>query len=132
MYQLGQFSKEHLNCLKKGIELYNEQKYWECHEELEHHWLEYRGDNARLVFWAIIQAAAAMYHFNDNNLIGIHGLIAKAQDKLRRCESLGVETPLLEKSLNWIEFKKLIMSASLNGEIEDYRVIFDFRFKTYF
>ena len=45
-------------------------KYWECHEELEHHWLEDAGDNARLIYWAVIQVAAAMYHFRDDNLKG--------------------------------------------------------------
>ena len=36
----GQFLVEHLQKIQYGIELFNEQKYWECHEELEDLWLE--------------------------------------------------------------------------------------------
>ena len=80
----GQFTPEHFEKMRKGVELFNEQKYWECHEELEHHWLEDAGDNARLIYWAVIQVAAAMYHYRDENLQGVHGLIYKAKDKLNR------------------------------------------------
>lgn len=55
-YHFGQFTKEHLCDVRKGVVLFNQQKYWECHEELEHHWLESRGDNARLVYWAVIKS----------------------------------------------------------------------------
>ena len=72
--------------------MFNEQKYWECHEELEHHWLEDSGDNARLIYWAVIQVAAAMYHYRDKNLIGVQGLLKKARDKLVRAEKNKVET----------------------------------------
>ena len=42
-YHFGQFTPEHFEKMKKGVQLFNEQKYWECHEELEHHWLEDAG-----------------------------------------------------------------------------------------
>ena len=74
-YSYGQFSPEHFEKMKKGIELFNQQMYWECHEELEHHWLEDAGDNARLIYWSVIQVAAAMYHFRDENMEGVHGLL---------------------------------------------------------
>ena len=80
-YHYGQFTKEHLEAIKEGILLFNDQAYYECHEALEDLWLSDVGDNARLVYWAIIQVAAAMIHFREDNVIGARGLIKKAKDK---------------------------------------------------
>ena len=87
-YHFGQFTEEHLENTKEGVLLFNEQKYWECHEVLEDHWLESRGDNARYVYWAIIQVAAAMIHYRDENLSGARGLIAKAKEKFQKIDKL--------------------------------------------
>ena len=127
-YAYGQFGPTHFEKIKKGVELFNEQKYWECHEELEHHWLEDVGDNARLIYWAIIQVAAAMYHFRDENLKGVHGLLSKAKNKLERAEKNRVETEFLRESFNWEEFKKMTLDSPVNGELKDYQHIYDFRF----
>lgn len=127
-YAYGQFSPEHFLKLKKGIELFNEQKYWECHEELEHHWLEDAGDQARLVYWAVIQVAAAMYHFRDENLEGVHGLLYKAKDKLTRGVRGRVETPYLLEQINWNEFRKMVLAAPEKGSLSEYQHIYNFRF----
>ena len=128
-YFFGQFTPEHFSKMRKGIDLFNEQKYWECHEELEHHWLEDAGDNARLIYWAVIQVAAAMYHYRDSNLEGVHGLIAKAKEKFQRAEKNRVETNYLRENLNWDEFKKLTLDAPQKGELQEYQSLYDFRFK---
>jgi len=128
-YHFGQFTPEHFEKMKKGVQLFNEQKYWECHEELEHHWLEDAGDNARLIYWAVIQVAAAMYHYRDGNLAGIHGLLAKAKNKLERAEKNNVETEYLYENINWREFREMTLSAPVSENVEDYCHIYDFRFK---
>ena len=78
-YEYGQFSESHLLKIRKGVEFYNVRKYWECHEELEDHWLEDRGDNARYVYWVIIQAATALFHYEDGNLAGATGMNLQLQ-----------------------------------------------------
>ena len=128
-YHFGQFTPEHFEKMKKGVQLFNEQKYWECHEELEHHWLEDAGDNARLIYWAVIQVAAAMYHYRDENLAGIHGLLSKAKNKLERAKKNNVETKYLYENINWREFREMTLSAPISENFEDYSHIFDFRFK---
>ena len=128
-YHFGQFTSEHFEKMKKGVQLFNEQMYWECHEELEHHWLEDAGDNARLIYWAVIQVAAAMYHYRDGNLAGIHGLLAKAKNKLERAEKNNVETEYLYENINWREFREMTLSAPVSENVEDYRHIYDFRFR---
>ena len=128
-YFFGQFGPEHFDKMKAGVSLFNEQKYWECHEELEHHWLEDAGDNARLIYWAIIQVAAAMYHYRDGNLEGVHGLLFKAKNKLQRASDHKVETDYLLEHINWQEFRKLIINSPERGELLEYQEIYDFRFK---
>ena len=128
-YSYGQFSPDHFFKMQKGIELFNEQKYWECHEELEHHWLEDAGDNARLIYWAIIQVAAAMYHYRDDNIEGVHGLIYKAKDKLNRAIKNRVETRFLLENINWNEFRQLILDTPDKGLLREYQRVYDFRFQ---
>ena len=128
-YAYGQFTPEHFEKMRRGVELFNEQKYWECHEELEHHWLEDAGDSARLIYWSVIQVAAAMYHYRDENLEGVHGLLFKAKDKLTRGVRGKVETNYLLEKINWNEFRKMVLSAPEKGSLSEYQHIYDFRFR---
>lgn len=125
---MGEFDQMHLKTIEDGIRLFNAQKYWECHEVLEDHWLEEPGP-IRNVYWAVIQVAAAMIHYRENNLVGARGLIVKAKQKLDRCESFKIESSLLEKNLSWDELKKLVRAVPENPELPDFKKLFEFRFK---
>ncbi len=127
MNDINQFNSSHLEIVRKGIELFNAQKYWECHEDLEHHWLEEPGP-LRNVYWAIIQVAAAMIHYREGNLIGARGLIYKAKQKFDRCESFHVESDVLNKYLSWSVLKKLVREVPSEPELEDFKKLFEFRF----
>lgn len=126
--EMHQFNEEHLTLMAEGIRLFNEQKYWECHEEFEHHWLEEPGP-IRNVYWAVIQVAAAMIHYRDNNLVGARGLIYKAKQKFTRCEDFHIESEMLFKNLSWIELKRLVRLVPEVPAIEDFSTLFSFRFK---
>jgi hypothetical protein len=128
-YEYGQFTQEHLNLLKSGISLYNDDKFWECHEEVEDLWLSDYGDNARYVYWVVIQVATSLYHYLDDNLNGAEGMIRKAKRKLVSCEKLHVETELLYKYLDWKEFKELIRNIPDKSSLEDYNKLYKFKFK---
>jgi uncharacterized protein len=123
------FNEENLETIKAGILLFNCEKFWECHEELEHHWLEARGDNIRLVYWAVIQVAACLYHVRNENLIGAKGLHKKSLDKLHKCEKHYVESSLLEKSLSWSKFKKVVRSIKVDPKLEDFKTLYGFKFE---
>ena len=126
----GQFSIEHLKNMKLGIELFNQQKYWECHEELEDHWLEDTADNARYVYWAVIQVATSLFHYRQDNILGAEGMLKKAKEKLLKCESLKVETSILFDAINWDKFKKLVRDVpDKNSELSNYKSLYVFRFK---
>ena len=131
-YSYGQFTPDHLLKMKEGVELFNEQKYWECHESLEHVWLEDRQDAARNVYWAVIQVAASCIHYRNQNIIGAEGMINKAREKFKRCREMNILTDLVFKHLDWEELENLVDAIpDKNSELQDYVKIFNFRFKHY-
>ena len=129
MNDYGQFTREHLKKMSKGLKLFNSGHYWECHEELEDLWLNDAGDNSRYVYWAILQAATALFHYSDGNLEGAKGQIRRAKEKLAKCESLHVETDLLYNNLSWREFKDLVMNIPMSPKLSDFESLSQFRFK---
>ncbi|MEA9355076.1 DUF309 domain-containing protein [Bacteriovorax sp. PP10] len=125
---MSQFDQSHLEVIEQGILLFNVQKYWECHEDLEHHWLEEPGP-LRNVYWAVIQVAAAMIHFRESNLVGARGLIYKAKQKFDRCEQFNVESDLLRSELSWTELKALVRAVPAEPVLSDFEKLYAFRFK---
>jgi uncharacterized protein len=122
-YTYGQFTPEHLEKIWPGVDLFNEQKYWECHEALEELWLEDTQDPARNVYWAIIQVAAACIHYRNENLIGARGMILKAKEKFERCHSLHVITPILLERLDWAHLEALAMEIPSEPEMFQSRMV---------
>lgn len=124
----GQFTEEHLKKMEEGIRLFNEQKYWECHESLEEIWLEDRTDNARYIYWAIIQVAATCIHYRDGKILGARGMIAKAKEKFRKARELHVLTPTVEK-LDWYRLEEMVQKIpdGAQTELPDFRPLFEFR-----
>jgi uncharacterized protein len=125
------FTNEHLQKMQEGLILFNQQKYWECHEALEEIWMEDRNDPVRNVYWAVIQVAAACIHYRDSNLIGAQGMIGKAKEKFKRCRDLGVLNSLLNDELNWDILERIVFKIpdAAISKLEDFKELFDFRFK---
>jgi hypothetical protein len=131
-YKFGQFTPEHLAKIQEGVELFNEQKYWECHESLEDLWMEDKNDSARYIYWAIIQVAAACIHYRDSIIIGAQGMINKAREKFRRTRELHVLTPIVLKYLDWAELEALVAKIKeKDAKLEDFEELYNFRFKNY-
>ena len=77
------FNSKHLHSMRRGIDLFNQKKYWDCHEELEEIWIEETSD-VRYIFWTIIQVAVALYHCEHQNLIGARSMMAKAKENCKK------------------------------------------------
>lgn len=124
------FDKHHLEKMRSGIELFNQQKYWECHEALEEVWLEDRQDPVRNVYWAVIQVAAACIHYRDHNLLGCQGMISKAKEKFRRCREMSVLSEVAFKNLDWNELEAIAMEIPEGNlsKLEDFKELYEFRF----
>jgi len=69
------------NQFVEAVSLFNRRYFWECHEVLEHLWLEEHGER-RLFYQGIIQAAAALYHVLNANPKGVIRLAEEARKKL--------------------------------------------------
>lgn len=122
------FGPTHLEELRKGLELFNSEHYWECHEELEHYWLEQGHDPVRYIYWALIQVATSLYHFRQSNQKGAWGQLAKAYDKILHIERNSIESTYLIKHLNWEEFKKLVKNIKESENIEWISKLQEFKF----
>jgi hypothetical protein len=80
--------------LRRGIELFNRQEFFECHEVLEEAWTPERGPR-RLFLQAVIHLAVACYHCQRGNLLGAEGQFTKGMRKLTgylpQCEEIDTE-----------------------------------------
>lgn len=119
--------------MSEGVRLFNEQKYWECHEALEEIWLEERQDPARNIYWAVIQVAASCIHYRDKKITGAQGMIMKSKEKFRRCREMNLITEDVKKFLSWDELERIVMKIPNGTEsvLDDFKELFDFRFKNY-
>ncbi len=76
-----------------GIRLFNEEHYWHAHEQWEECWLgSPEPDNT--FYKGIIQAAAALYHWQKGNLRGLHRNWEKSRNKL-----VGLTSPYMGMNL---------------------------------
>lgn len=86
----------------EGLGLFNEGKYFECHEVIEGLWLETPShDEYRDLYKGVIQAAAAIYQWDRGILTGARGLFTTAVGYLDRYrpEALGLDVDSLVKEM---------------------------------
>ncbi len=108
--------------------MFNSHHFWECHEELEDHWLEDVGDQARLVYWVIIQVATALYHHGSGNDTGAKDMLKKALAKKQRMKGLGIETNQLE-NIGWSQFVHRLEAMPLEPSRADFEKLGEFKFQ---
>ena len=66
---------------EKGIDLFNQGRFFECHEAWEEVWKRADGE-VKLFYQGLIQAAVAILHAQRGNLEGAQSLYEKASAKL--------------------------------------------------
>lgn len=69
------------NRLREGIDLFNLERFFECHEMLEAAWLEASGEQ-RTFLQGLIQIAVAFYHLRRENFVGAERLLTAGMEKL--------------------------------------------------
>jgi len=79
--------------LAVGIDLFNERRFFECHEVLEDIWREER-DPIRYLYQGILQVGVGFHHLHNGNFRGATRLLADGVDKVRRFQPvcLGIDT----------------------------------------
>ncbi len=96
---------------EEGIDLFNEGKFFECHEAWEEVWKRSAGEE-KLFYQGIIQAAVAILHAQRGNLTGAASLYSKASAKLDHLppEQMGLALGELREAL------KDFIAKATNGE----------------
>ncbi|EQC44821.1 DUF309 domain-containing protein [Bacteriovorax sp. Seq25_V] len=128
MEEFGRFTQEHYDLLIPGLKLFNSGDYWLCHEEVEDLWMDHIGDNARYVFWVVIQIATSLYHLEDRNMAGASGMINKAKRKIDFIENNYVESKVLEDKLQWGKLKEIVKAIPDKPNFEDFTKLERFKF----
>ena len=87
--------------VRGGVELFNEERYWESHESLEFAWRKAAGSDRELL-QGIILVAAALVHAQKNETIVAMSVLGRAREKLRGSESerFGVDIDRLRESVS--------------------------------
>ena len=65
----------------EGLELFNEQQFFECHDVLEELWSDVIGDERRF-YQGLIQVAVSLFHFGNGNLGGARKLYHSSRSYL--------------------------------------------------
>ena len=118
-----------LNNVKKGIELFNNEQFWDCHEELEEHWLATESELEKYIYWLIIQVATINYHYFKPNIEGASGLLVKSQKKVEKIKELTDEVILLNELVDWNELTNLLGQLDKNSELKKFTSLSVFKFK---
>ena len=74
-------TRAHPDFYEQGIDLFNEGRFFECHEAWEEIWKRSDGE-VKLFYQGLIQAAVAILHAQRGNLEGASSLYEKASAKL--------------------------------------------------
>ena len=69
--------------LLEGLELFNQGKYFECHEVIEEVWNEEK-DPVRMMYQGILQIGVACYHIQNKNWRGAIKLLERGLPKTKR------------------------------------------------
>jgi uncharacterized protein len=65
----------------RGIELFNEQSFYDAHEIWEDVWRESTGDEKKFL-QGLIQAAVALHHHSTGNVVGACSLLERSRKNL--------------------------------------------------
>jgi len=69
--------------LDRGINLFNEQRYYDAHKEWEEEWRLMREGGDKTFFQGLIYAAAAFVHYTRNECVGVKELLSRSLSSLR-------------------------------------------------
>src|SRR6266705_3912742 len=95
---------------QQGIDLFNEGRFFECHEAWEEIWKRSDGE-LKLFYQGLIQAAVAILHAQRGNLEGARSLYQKAREKLDPLADEHMGIALDEMRVALAEFIEMALGA---------------------
>lgn len=96
---------------KKGIELFNREEFFECHEVIEDLWLATQ-DEYKNLYKGVIQTAVALHHLKHGNVPGARKLFRTSSRYLKPYapRALGLNVGKLLRDMN-VCFKSVDQKA---------------------
>jgi hypothetical protein len=76
-------SREQQESLDRGINLFNDRRYFEAHEEWEHEWRLMSEGQDKAFFQGLIMAAASFYHYVQRECSGAREMLKRSVAYLR-------------------------------------------------
>ena len=102
----------HKDFYEQGIDLFNEGRFFECHEAWEEIWKRSDGE-AKLFYQGLIQAAVAILHAQRGNLEGARSLHQKAREKLDPLADEHMGIALGEMRVALTEFIDIVLRGTV-------------------
>src|SRR5262245_29976740 len=87
----------------RGLDYFNRQFYYECHDVWEEIWREAKGKE-KIFYQALIMVAVSLYHFGNENLEGALSCYRKALNELQKLPDQFLNLNLRELVTNLNEF----------------------------
>src|SRR5437879_12299615 len=90
--------------LRRGIELFNEGRFFEAHEVLEDAWRESTGERKQFL-QGLVQLAVGFHHYTTDNVIGAESVLKRGMSNLAgypdECEGLNIRA-LQDHVQDWL------------------------------
>jgi predicted metal-dependent hydrolase len=98
---------------KKGIQLFNQKKFFAAHEELELAWRDEQGE-IRDLYRGILQIGVAYYHIQNKNFTGAEKMFVRAEKWLASYSGnfLGINVEKLKKDA--AKLSRMLKNGELN------------------
>ena len=91
------------NLFNKGVDLFNQKKFYDAHEEWEEMWSNYYLKD-RLFIQGLIQVTVSFYHLSTNNIKGAKNLMKRGVEKLNQFLPNNVSSHLNIRGINSSKF----------------------------
>lgn len=101
------------SALKEGVELFNEERFWESHEILEQAWRSSKGSEQDAI-QGLIQTAAAFVHYQKNERDISLSIMKRARAKMYDQQVIN--------SLGLADLRKGLDSIIMTGEIRLFKI----------
>jgi uncharacterized protein len=96
----------------KGVEQFNQQQFYACHDTLEAIWMEAM-EPQRTFYQGILQIAVALYHLGNANLRGATILLGEGSNRLRRYQPIYAEVDVTALVTQSAELLSRLQQAQL-------------------
>jgi predicted metal-dependent hydrolase len=96
----------------QGVEQFNSEQFYACHDTLEALWIE-ATEPEKTLYQGILQIAVALYHLGNGNLRGAMILLGEGTNRLRRYPEIDCGINVEKLLVESVEFLKALQQADV-------------------